>query len=225
MRRICYKRGMLKNVILTVVSIGLGFSIFAGAKTEDVMSDLSKKYRNSPLVEMKVEKKVTSDLLGKTTSQNGKIFLSKDKFKWETFEPEKSLLLFDGTHIWTEQAPHKDFGGAIQVAKGKVDKKNSANILISSLFGGDLKKNFKVLKKTEEDNLVKLALQPSGDDLAVKDLNVVMDKSALVMKEISYSDDIGNKTQLEFSDIQFRKKANNKLFKYTPPKGAQVTEL
>lgn len=195
------------------------------AAAPETLTELSKKYRNAGLVEMNVEKKITSDLLGKTTSQLGKIYLSKNKFKWQTTEPEKSLLLFDGQYIWTEQAPPKEFGGAVQVAKGKVDKKNSSNVLISALLGGDLKKNFKILDKKDESNLLTLSLEPIGQDLAVQNLSVVINKKDLLMQEISYSDDIGNKTQLEFSKVNFKKNANNKLFKYTPPKGAQVTEL
>lgn len=216
---------MIKKSILATFLTFLSFVISAGASGKDTIKELSKKYRDAALVEMAVEKKVTSDLLGKETKSSGKMFLSKTKFKWTTSTPEKNLIVFDGTYFWTEQSPHKDFGGPIQVVKAKIDKKNSSNALISSLFGGDLQKNFKVLSQKDEGEKLVLSLSPSGQDLTIQNLIVTIDKKKLEMRLVEYSDDIGNKTQLEFSDVKFNSKSKSKLFKYTPPKGAQVTEL
>jgi outer membrane lipoprotein carrier protein len=197
----------------------------AQAVTGAALREVSKKYGETKLVEMTVEKFVKSDLLGKETKYDGRIFLTKGKFRWENTTPEKTLLVFDGTVIWSEQTPPKEFGGPVQVARGRVDKRTGAHILISSLTGSDLTKNFKVLKEEKEGELLKLDIVPLKGDLTVKSLQVVINPKDKTMREISYRDDIGNLTTLSFSHIKFLNKEKNKLFKYQPPKGAQVTDL
>lgn len=195
------------------------------AVTSGSLQNVSAKYRESKLVEMNVEKIVKSELLGKETKYLGKIFLAKDKFRWENTTPEKSLLVFDGSMIWSEQSPPAELGGPVQVAKGKVDKKTSSHILISSVLGGDLSKNFKVVKETKDGDLLKLELDPIRKDLNINSLQVTINTNDKVLKSLSYADDIGNLTTMNFSNVQFLKKEKKNLFKYQPPKGAQVTDL
>lgn len=206
------------------MSVAVLASQSVGAATTQLQA-LSEKYRDSRLVEMNVEKSVKSELLGKETKYLGKIFLAKGKFRWENTTPEKSLLVFDGSTIWNEQVPPAELGGQVQVAKGKVDKKTSTHILISSLLGADLTKNFKIEKESHEGDLVKLDLSPLKNDLNVKMLKAVFNSKEKVLRSISYTDDIGNLTTMSFSDVHFLKKEKKNLFKYQPPKGAPVTDL
>lgn len=210
-----------------ILFLVLTFSVQLLAATGNgALQKVSKKYRNSKLVEMSVEKSVKSDLLGKETKYQGKIFVANGKFRWENTTPEKTLLVFDGSTIWSEQTPPKEFGGPVQVAKGKVDKKTRSHVLISSLLGADLEKNFKVLKESKDGDLVKLDVKPlNGEDLTVQNLQVVINPSAGTLSEISYKDDIGNVTTMSFSKVKFLSKSKQSLFKYQPPKDAQVTDL
>lgn len=211
------------SVLFFVLSFSVG--LMAAVAGNGTLQKVTKKYRASKLVEMSVVKTVKSELLGKETKYDGKIYLANGKFRWENTTPEKTLLVFDGTTIWSEQTPPKEFGGPVQVAKGKVDKKNRSQVLISSLLGADLEKNFKIVKEEKAGDLVKMDVTPLYDDLAVKSLQVTIDPKDSTMKEISYKDDIGNLTTMSFSDVKFQKKEKKNLFKYQPPKGAQVTDL
>lgn len=216
---------MLKNISILVFVTSIFVHILASADQTEALQKLAKKYRSAQLVEMNVEKTVKSELLGKETKYIGKIFLANGKFRWENQTPEKSLIVFDGTTIWSEQTPPKEFGGEVQVAKGKVDKKNRSHILISSLVGADVLKNFKVDKQEILNNSVKLQVTPQGNELNIKSLQLVIDAKENILQKISYTDDIGNLTTMNFSGVKFLKKQKNKLFKYQPPKNAQVTDL
>lgn len=200
-------------------------SVAAQALASSALREVSEKYRDSKLVEMTVEKFVKSELLGKETKYDGKIYLTKGKFRWENTTPEKTLLVFDGSVIWSEQSPPKEFGGSVQVAKGKVDKRTGAHVLISSLMGSELSKNFKVLKEQKEGDLLKLDVAPRKNDLTVNSLQVVISPKDKTLREISYKDDIGNLTTLSFSRIKFLNIEKKNLFKYQPPKGVPVTDL
>lgn len=200
-------------------------------KTAEEFSALravSKKYQNAGLVEMNVEKLVKSELMGKETKYIGKIALSSGLFRWENTQPEKTLLVFDGQNIWNEQTSSPDFPGETQVARARVDKKNKSKILISSLMGKtSIFENFKVLKEEKAVDVYTYTIQPKANDLNINQLKLTLSAKDKKVVEISYQDDVGNMTSMKFSGIEFKKKtgSSKNLFKYTPPKGAQVTNI
>ncbi|HEX7674521.1 MAG TPA: outer membrane lipoprotein carrier protein LolA [Bdellovibrio sp.] len=217
---------MIKTMGTLLLVLGISVSGFAAKpKANETLQKLSKNYRTAKLVEMSVEKTVKLELQGRETKYEGTIFVANGKFRWENTKPENTLLIFDGTTIWSVQYPPKEFGGAPQVARGKVDKKTKSQILISSLLGGDIEKSFKVVKEDKSGDTSKIQVEPQGGDLQVKSLNLVIDTKKKQLTEISYQDDIGNLTTMKFSDIKFSKKADNSKFKFQVPKDAQVTDL
>jgi outer membrane lipoprotein carrier protein len=208
---------------------------FAEAKTKAekkpasavrVLKDVSRKYRNSKLVKIQTDKKVTSELLGKTTNYDGVIYLSQGKFRWENETPEQSLLLFDGDNIWNVQYPPKDLGGPVQVAKAKLNKNTKSQILISTLIGKEsIDKNFEVISENTADGVLTTELKPLSSDLRVKQLTLEVDVKKKEIRKISYKDDVDNLTVIELKNTEFQKKENKDLFKFKIPKDAQVTNL
>lgn len=199
-----------------------------GSEEYSVLKSVSKKYQNAGLVEMQVEKTVKSELMGKETKYVGKIAMSSGLFRWENTQPEKSLLVFDGQNIWNEQASSPDFPGETQVARARVDKKNKSKILISSLMGKtSIFENFKVLKEDKEGDTYSYTVQPKVNDLNINQLKLSLSAKDKKVTEISYQDDVGNTTNMKFLAIEFKKKTSSSknLFRYTPPKGAQVTNI
>lgn len=186
------------------------------------LNEIVKKYRNTNLVKMKVTKVVKSELLGKETLYKGQMFLSHGKFRWDNDVPEKTQLIFDGITIWNVQHPPKELPGPLQIAKAKVDKNTKKQILISTLLSTNgINENFKVKPANSEGVF---ELEPKGKDLGVTALKIKTNGKKDIV-EINYKDDVGNQTSLKFDDVEFSKKTENKLFEYTPPKGAQVTHL
>ncbi|UXR65805.1 outer membrane lipoprotein carrier protein LolA [Bdellovibrio bacteriovorus] len=217
---------MVRNSLALLFTVLFSWISVAATAGNGTLQKVGKKYRASKLVEMSVEKIVKSELLGKETKYEGKIYLANGKFRWENTTPEQTLLVFDGSTIWSVQTPPKEFGGPVQVAKGKVDKKTRSHILISSLLGEDLAKTFKIVSEKKDGDLIHLDVEPvQGGDLTVKSMKLVVKTKDNTLRSVSYLDDIGNQTTMNFSKIEFLKKENKKLFKYQPPKDAQVTDL
>jgi outer membrane lipoprotein carrier protein len=216
---------MLKLFKILLFSLFLSLSAMAATNGAATLQKVTKKYRNTKLVEMNVEKTVKSELLGKETKHEGKIFLGAGKFRWENSKPEKTLLVYDGKTIWSEQTPPAEFGGPVQVARGKVDKKTKSHILLSTLLGGDIKKNFKVLGERKNGDTLTVDVEPLQNDLNVKAMSLRVNTKDSTLSQVSYKDDIGNLTTLTFTDVNFLKSEKKNLFKYQPPKGAQVTDL
>ncbi len=175
---------------------------------------------------MRTEKIVKSELMGTENKFSGTIAISQGNFRWENTEPEKSLLIFDGQTIWSEQSPPKEFPGPVQVVKAKVDKKNKSQVIIGSLLGsGTLFENFNVISEKIQGDEYLYKIEPKSKDLKISVLNLSVLKKTKEVAEISYLDDVGNLTTMKFSRIEFNKKKNKDLFKYVPPKDAQVTNL
>jgi outer membrane lipoprotein carrier protein len=217
---------MLKPFKVLLFSSLLSFTAVAATSNGTAaLQKVTKKYRAAKLVEMNVEKTITSDMLGKKPTYEGKIFLGGGKFRWENSKPEKTLLVYDGKNIWSEQTPPPELGGSVQVARGKVDKKTKSHLLLSTLLGGDVKKNFKVLDEKKDGDTLTVGVKPLQDDLNVTSMSLKLNTKDNVLSQVSYKDDIGNMTTLNFSNVSFQKSEKKSLFKYQPPKGVPVTDL
>ncbi len=192
-----------------------------------VLKEVSKKYRNGKMIKIETEKKVTSELMGRTTVYAGHIYLAQGKFRWENDTPDESLLLFDGDNIWNVQYPPKDLGGAVQVARAKLSKTTKSQILMSMLIGREaIDKNFEIGPQVARDGeILSIELKPRSQDVRVKQLRLAVDTAAKEIRKISYKDDVDNLTEIEMKKTEFLKTENKSLFKYKIPKDAQVTNL
>jgi outer membrane lipoprotein carrier protein len=209
------------------VFLTLFFNIFfvAYANVSPLESTL-QKYKDSTLVQMQVTKIVKSEVMQKENKFEGKIYFSSGKLRWENSKPEKSLIVFDGDTMWNVQFPSEDFPGPVQVARGKIDKKNQSKIFLTSLFKKqNVMNEFKVLSEKKEKNSTIYKLEAKNKDPMVQDLEIKVENENLYIEEVKYKDDIGNLTLMSFSKVEFKTEIKKGLFKYFPPKNAQVTNL
>jgi outer membrane lipoprotein carrier protein len=193
----------------------------------DLLKSTINKYKNSPHVEMQVEKIVKSELMGSENKHTGKIYLSSGGlFRWENEKPEKSLLVYDGKTIWNEQTPPPEFPGPVQVARATVNKKNKSQLIVATLLSeGKILDNFIVEKEEKMNDVFKYVVKSKNSDLLVNNLELKIDPKKKQVIELSFKDDVGNLTTMIFSGVQFKKTKNKKLFMYKPPKDAQVSNL
>lgn len=217
--------------IFSILMSGLFFISSADAakkalSTEALLQETTAKYRNTSLIELNVEKTLKTDLNPEGQKHTGKIFLSAGLFRIENTEPEKSTLVFDGSHIWNEQPPSPDFPGPVLVSKAKVDKNNKSQIAFATLLTKEpVTAQFKILKSTVEGDTTVYDAEPLQKDSNIQNLVLKVLTAKKEVSSISYKDEIGNTTEMVFTKTKFVKKKNAKLFKYQPPKGAQVTNL
>lgn len=191
-----------------------------------LLKEVVSRYQKSAMVEMDLEKKVISELLGRERSQKAKAFVASKRFRLETAEPDKTLIVYDGTVLWNVQYPGEGTGGTVQVAKTKLDKKSQNQILLGNLLveQGVLDK-FDFLSEKKDGMYLEIMAKPKGNQIQVSDLKFVVDTKGKLIKAIEYSDELGNKTLMSFTETKFRTKKDMGKFSYKPEKGAQVTEL
>jgi outer membrane lipoprotein carrier protein len=222
-----------KSVIISVILLGMGLSLSSFAKdsaapltSAEKFERVADKYKSAAMVQMVVYKEVQSDLMDKVSSYEGKIHYAPGKLRWENQKPEKSLLLFDGAVIWNVQYPTEDFPGPIQVAKAKIDKKSKSKLVFNQLLENPGKtRAIKIVSEKKEKGLAVLKVEFTENDPQFQNIEIKLNESAETINSVSYSDDIGNKTTLKFSQIKFLENLKSSLFKFKIPKGAQVTNL
>lgn len=196
----------------------------AAKKAAPDLKVLFHQIRSAPFVTLNVEKKTKSELLGTETVSPGVIYISDDKFRWDTEGKEKSRIIYDGKTIWTIQDPPKGFKVPPQVTKMKLDKKNENQILLKSLFHDKFDSQFKITKATQDKTTWVYKLVPVKKDAMVNDLEIKV-SSKKEISEIAYTDEVQNKISVLVNKVSLSKKPDLKLFQYKPPAGAQVTEI
>lgn len=208
-----------------IFSIVLGLFVNASAKGAgpDLKTVLTQ-LRQSPMITLEVEKKIKSELLGSESVAPGVIYITQNKFRWDSEGKEKSRVIYDGKVIWTIQDPPKGFKVPPQITKMKIDKKSAGQIFLNSLFQDKFDTQFKVSQKNKSKNDWKYKLTPIQKNAVVSDLEITIDEKGEI-SEIAYSDEVENKIKVVVNKIKKAKKVDTKLFEFKPPTGAQVNEI
>lgn len=183
-------------------------------------------FSRAKVMRLSVEKKTESILLEKTETSAGEIHLKKDRFRWETSEPVKSLILFDGKNLWTMQENPEALGGGKQVTKSVMTKTSKDQILFR-LIAGQVRivEDFLVTRlKTNEGEAV-FELKPKKEDPSVKDFILTIETGKPRLKSVEFKDEIGNVTTLIFGRPENVKKPAKDLFQFRVPKGIEVITL
>ena len=223
-----FKCNLIKYLFLSAY-LSLGTVISTSGAAEAVPSDLIatiQVYRKAESLLFEVRKTVKNPMLEKETTFKGIIKLLKGKFYWETTEPEKSLLIYDGKLLWSVQYPPQEFKDApLQVAKMNLKAQKKSPLILSDLFGtrpfGQI---FKVEAKSKNGNIVEYNLKEKKSDTGLKNLVIKVDNKAQRIVSLSYLDEVDNETRIDFRSTQFDIKIRQGLFSYKPPQNAKVTE-
>jgi outer membrane lipoprotein-sorting protein len=220
-RRLRQLRSFILVALMTFVGSFLEAKISPASLK--VLKEVVQRYRDSACVEMEVEKKVFSDLLGTDQTYHGSLALAPKRFR---FESDENLVVFDGKYLWTVQYPMKGSPGKTQIMRALLGKKNQTQVMLTDLLMGEsILNHFDILSDEGTGDTLRLKAKPKVKDDQITDLTLVIDKSKKEISELSYGDELGNKTTMQFSGVELSKKAQPKKFKYTPEKGAEVTDL
>ncbi|MDZ4677205.1 MAG: outer membrane lipoprotein carrier protein LolA [Oligoflexia bacterium] len=213
----------LTIIIATVVMTVLFFSN-AQAKTSKHLREVEDRYRNTQTVKMHVSKTVKSQLLDKVKTSQGEIQVKKGgRLRWETTEPDHSLIVVNKDAVWLVDFPtEKD--EKIAVLKAQQPKKSQPQALVAFLMGqGHITSDFVSKSETTNGDSVSYNLKPKDKQAQVIWLTVVVNKKTKTIETIMFEDTISNTTTLEFSDIKFDLPMEDELFKFIPPKNSDVT--
>jgi len=151
-----------------------------------------------------------------TDKTSGTVQLSAPRqFRWETLAPAKQLIVADGDHIWIHDPDLEQVTVRNQSAE---EQGSPLTILIDPT---ELDRQFKAVDGGKAEGLEWLVLTPKKtDDAPFLQAKLGFGQTGLARME--FSDALGQRTVIAFSAWKRNPAFAKGVFRFTPPKGADV---
>jgi len=141
-------------------------------------------------------------------------FSRPGKFRWEYDKPYEQTIVGDGTRVWLYD---KDLN---QVTVRRFDRAIGSSPAALLAGSNEIEKDYTLTGLKSRDGLDWLEAVPRTRDTAFERINLGFGKSGLEAMELR--DQFGQITVIKFSTIERNAKLAPELFRFTPPKGADV---
>ncbi|HEX9686872.1 MAG TPA: outer membrane lipoprotein chaperone LolA [Burkholderiales bacterium] len=141
-------------------------------------------------------------------------FSRPGKFRWEYDKPYDQLIIGDGARVWLYD---KDLN---QVTVRRFDRALGSSPAALLAGSNEIDKDYRLTGLSSRDGLDWLEAVPRTRDTAFEKILLGFGKSGLEAMELR--DQFGQITVIKFSTIERNAKLAPELFRFTPPKGADV---
>jgi len=189
-------------------------------KLADIVSGIQKKYESVKEIEAACNEETFNRTVDKKFKFKGKLYIKKpDKLRMEIDEPEKQLIVTNGSVIWI-YIPENN-----QAVKEKIDGKNKSKLAITILAGmAKLDKEFKISKDGENDKSFLVGLVPKDPSSMIKKMELEIEKNNYNIKKVIVEDSFGNWTSYELVNAKINKGIPDSRFNFKVPEGVEVVE-
>ena len=181
-------------MILKIFTLILFQTSFA-TTSQDILKDMTLTYSNVEYMKTDYEKSEVSELLGDSEKTEGQIEYSKGRIRIEEDSKTKNIFIKNKKSFWHLQ-------GNNQVLTGSTE---SAMPTIFELMFKDPKVwdelSSNIVGKKGDD--VDLKITVNGKIPNVKILNVTVNTKKRRFEKLSFTDDIGNQTSVNFKKTRF----------------------
>jgi outer membrane lipoprotein carrier protein len=151
-------------------------------------------------------------------NSEGEVYLQRPgKFRWDYRSPYEQSIIGDGKKVWIYD---KDLEQVTIKPMDKVMGSTPALILGSD---ANIDENFKTLELGSSDGLNWIELTPKRADREYTGIKLGFDKGEL--RQMKLSDNFGQVTALQFSDVKRNAPVDPAKFSFTPPAGVDVNDL
>lgn len=141
-------------------------------------------------------------------------FSRPGKFRWDYLKPYEQTIVGDGTRLWIYD---KDLN---QVTVRKLDLALGASPAALLAGSNDLERDYKLTNLGVEKGLDWLEALPKNRDSMFERVRMGFGKSGLEAMELR--DQFGQVTVITFADVERNPRLGADVFRFTPPKGADV---
>ena len=211
-----YRNALFILLLLWPLS-GSAFALDAIA----IVDAIQKQYDATDTFQARFIQKSYLKILGQSQKAEGFVSIQKPgKMKWSYRAPDRQILVSNDQGLWLYLPDEK------QVTKMKAQSIYSSNTPALFLAGrGKLTESFTIGKVTEESGLYVAELIPRNRAQNLSKMVLLADKKNYQIVGSRVYDNLGNKTEMMFSDIQTNPNLNKKLFQFEVPKGVELIDL
>jgi outer membrane lipoprotein carrier protein len=156
------------------------------------------------------------DRKGRVTQESkGEFAISRPgKFRWSYAAPYSQLIVGDGKKVWIHDADLE------QVTVRKFDTAMGATPAALLAGSNEIEKHFNLTEGGKQQGLEWLEATPKEKEGTFSKVRMGFDGSDLRAMELQ--DNFGQTTRLRFTSLQLNPMLGNDLFRFKPPKGADV---
>ena len=186
-----------------------------------IVDAIQKQYDATDTFQARFIQKSYLKILGQSQRAEGSVSIKKPgKMKWDYKAPDRQILVSNDQGLWLYLPDEK------QVTKMKAQSIYSSNTPALFLAGrGKLTESFTIGKVTEEAGLYVAELIPRDKGQNLSKMVLLADKKNYQIVGSRVYDNLGNKTEMLFSNIQTNPNLEEKLFHFEVPKGVELIDL
>jgi outer membrane lipoprotein-sorting protein len=216
-----------KKITLLMLSAAVFWSGLAQASAPAIkeIQKVIHLYNGAKSVKMDVSKSVFMALMGETKASEGEAIYSRGKLRLKMNKPEDSLIVMDQEMVWIVTPGMEE--AKPQVAKiiaKDMNKRSRAPLalLFSQVAAWD---QFKVNKTEKSDEGKRFWLEPKEPKKwpDLRKIALTLSKDGKSLLQLSYEDELENKTEYAFKNIATDQKLPAHTFEYSPPPGAEIS--
>ncbi len=141
-------------------------------------------------------------------------FSRPGKFRWDYQKPYEQVIVGDGARLWIYD---KDLN---QVTVRKLDRALGASPAALLAGSNEFERDFTLKNIASEKGLDWLEAVPKNRDTIFERVRMGFGKSGLEAMELR--DQFGQITVITFADVERNPKLSAEVFRFAPPKGADV---
>ena len=144
-------------------------------------------------------------------------FVRPGKFRWAYQKPYEQLIVGDGQKFWLHDVELN------QVTVKKMDAALGSSPAALLSGSNEIERGFMLKDSGEKEGMDWLEATPKAQDTSFEKIRMAFNaQSELVVMELY--DTFGHTTVLRFTNMQRNPQLSPQLFKFVPPKGADVLE-
>lgn len=152
---------------------------------------------------------------GRGDSSAGTLALQEPReFRWQVVSPYKQLIVADGSRVWMYDPDLEQVTVRVQ----STEEAQSPLTILTDM--SQLDRDFKAVELGQRDGLLWLQLTPVSGGKQFESAELGFDADSL--RRMTFTDRLGNRTNIRFSDWQRNPVLPADTFNFTPPQGADV---
>lgn len=202
---------------MKIWTYGIGIAaLLVAAHAAAAGADAIKAFVNEVKSARAVFRQTVADADGRTLQQSSGSFqfARPGKFRWVYEKPYEQLIVGDGAKVWIYD---RDLNQVTVKALGAALGSSPAALLAGS---NDLERDFTLTDSGSKDGLDWLDAVPKTRDTAFERVRMGFGKAGLAAMELR--DQFGQITVITFADVERNPRIPAEVFRFTPPKGADV---
>jgi outer membrane lipoprotein carrier protein len=186
-----------------------------------IVNAIQKQYDATDTFQAQFVQRSYLKILGQAQKAEGFVFIKKPgKMKWDYKAPDRQILVSNDQGLWLYLPDEK------QVTKMKPQSIYSSNTPALFLAGrGKLTESFTIGNVTEKGGVYIAEFIPKDKVQNLSKMVLLADKKNFQIVGSRVYDNLGNKTEMLFSNIQTNPNLENNLFRFEVPRGVELIDL